>query len=313
MKILLLLFAGLMTPCLCYPQQNAYSAKVRMAIETYAFLKGQNSALEMIALQFPSLKKDVTKTSTVFIQAEQNIERFLKSQIGEEFTVLQKRIGTLLHKQFKNPIEKEKYARDFLEKIRQRSRFSSDSLITKGILSFAYEDVPHQEIIDGHTITFTTKGHPKAEKIILQVPIPKSWKAEEAEMPETVQQFTSYGGQGTEKILIVVYDLTQEDRDLTLTEKSILEMIPPEAKLLRTEPTIIDNNPGIITDTEETVNFGNKKMKIRMLQFMFIEKDKLYCLQGSIGPVEVNTNLEIPLKKYEPLFRIVASRANIDN
>lgn len=284
-----------------------------MAIETYAFLKGQNSALEMIALQFPSLKKDVAKTSTVFIRAEQNVERFLKSQIGEEFTVLQKRIGALLQEQFKNPIEKEKYARDFLEKIRHRSRFSSDSMVTKGILSFAYEDVPHQEIIDGHTIIFTTKGHPKAEKTILRVPIPKSWKAEEAEMPETVQQFTSYGGQGTEKILIVVYDLTQEDRNLTLSEKSIREMIPPEAKLLRSEPTIIDHNPGIITETEETLNFSNKKMKIRMLQFMFIEKGKLYCLQGSIGPAEVDTNLEIPLKKYEPLFRIVASRANVEN
>lgn len=54
-------------------------------------------------------------------------------------------------------------------------------------------------------------------------------------------------------------------------------------------------------------------MKIRMMQFMFTQKQKLYCLQGSIGPVHAEKNLDFQIKKYEPLFRLIASKANLVN
>jgi hypothetical protein len=45
----------------CYPQAKPYAPKVMLAVETYAFLKGQSAALKKVALQFPSLKEDVRK------------------------------------------------------------------------------------------------------------------------------------------------------------------------------------------------------------------------------------------------------------
>ena len=57
---------------------------------------------------------------------------------------------------------------------------------------------------DGHIKTFTTKVHPKAKQTALKIQVPKSWLAEEAKMPETVQQFTSCYGKGNEKFLIVI-------------------------------------------------------------------------------------------------------------
>lgn len=53
----LLLFIHLFSAGLFYAQQQAYSGKVKLAIETYAFLKGQNAALKKIAVQFPDTKK----------------------------------------------------------------------------------------------------------------------------------------------------------------------------------------------------------------------------------------------------------------
>lgn len=316
MKILLLFICSAFTSY-CYPQAKVYSPKVRLAIETYAFLKGQNVALDMIAAQFPVLKHDVAKAlknSNVFGQAERNIERFLENELDDsEFKILRAYISSLLSEQLKNPIEKEKYARDFLEQVNYRSRFNTDLLISKSILSFAYDDAPHQEITDGHIITFNTKGHPKAKEVHVKLPIPKSWKAEEAEMSQTIKQFTSYDGKGNEKFLIVVHDLTEEDQNLVLDEKSILEMIPPEARLIRSEAVIIDGNPGMMIEIEENLNSEHEKMKIRMLQFMFAQNQKLYCFQGSIGPVKVTENLDFQLKKYEPLFRLVASGARVDH
>lgn len=315
MRILILFICITFAPY-CYPQAKEYSPKVKLAAETYAFIRGQNAALEMIVVQFPFLKykvEKVRKSSKIFKKAEQNIERFLKSELDDsKYKMLQDYINTLLIEQLRNPIEKEKYARDFLEKIRFRLRFTADTSISKSILSFAYDDAPHQEITDGHTITFNTKDHPKAEEVALKLPIPKSWKAEEAEMPQTIKQFTSYDGKGNEKILILAYDLPDRDRNQLLDEKSIREMIPPEAKLIRIEAVVIDNNPAMMVEIEENLNSPKEKMKIQMLQFMFTQKQKLYCLQGSIGPVEVSTNLDYQLKKYEPLFRLMATSTRID-
>jgi hypothetical protein len=313
----LLLFICTAFASYCYPQTQIHTPKVRLAIETYAFLKGQSFALERIETQFPTLKDDLVATEKslkVFRQSQQNIESFLKSELDDSsFKVLQEHLGALLNEQFKNPIQQEKYARNFLEEVRLRSRLISDSLISKAILSFAYHDLPHKEITDGHIITFTTSGHPKAAEANLKMPIPKSWKAEEAEMSETVQQFTSYDGNGNAKILIVIYDLSDQERNMILNKKSIAEMLSPDAKLIRTEAVTIDGNQGMMIETEETLYSNSEKKKIRMLQFMFVEKQKLYCLQGSIGPSQIDENLEPQIRKYEPLFRLVATSASVDN
>ena len=314
-KLVLLLYC--VFPAFFYAQVQKYEPKVKLAIETYAFLKGQRSALQMVALQYPTLKPDIIaaekNSKVLFRRAERNIEHFLENEMTtEEFDIVQNRIDSLLNEQLKNPIEEKKYAMAFLKKVKERPHLIADTLLLKGILSFAYHDAPHQEITDGHIKTFTTKNHPKAEQTKLKLPIPKSWLAEEAEMPETIQQFTSYYGNGNEKIIIVAYDLPADKQDIILDEKSVSEMIPPQTNLIRTDAVKIDGKPGMMVEVEETIHFDTITMKVRMLQFMFIQKKKLYCLQGSIGPAAVTENLELQIKKYEPLFRLIASKTEID-
>jgi len=312
----LVLFIYCVFPALFYAQIPKYSPKVNFAIEIYAFLKGQNSALQKVASQFPELQLNVAaaekNSNVLFGRAKQNIEHFLQDELGNsEYNKLQNSLDSLLNKQLKNPIENEKYALDFLAKFKERSSSITDTLLLKGIISFAYHDAPHEEIIDSHSEIFTTQDHPKAEQSILKFPIPKSWLAEEAEMPETVQQFTSYYGKGNEKILIVIYDLPAEYDDVVLSQNSISKMIAPDANLIRTDAVTIDGRPAIMIEVEEIINSAAPEMKVRMLQFMFIHEGKLYCLQGSIGPVEVNKNLEFQIKKYEPLFRLIAANTQI--
>jgi len=317
-KLILSAFLLLVFTTVCDAQLQKYSPKVSFAIETYAFLKGQSTALEKISRQFPSLK---TKVVTVeqdskisFVRAQRNIEHFLQEELTvADYKILQKRIGCMLEAQIKSPIEKEEYAIDFLNLVSSRSYFIADTLVEKGILSFAYHDTPHQEITDGHFINFTTKNHPKSYRAGLKVPIPKSWLAQEAEMPHTIQQFTSHYGNGEARIVIVVYDLSAQQSEMILNERSITQMIPPESRLIQTDKIEIDGIPGIMIEAEQSLGYTDNQMKIRMLQFMFIQNQKLYCLQGSIGPVQASNNLDEKIKKYEPLFRLVASNTEFDN
>ncbi|UUF13026.1 MULTISPECIES: hypothetical protein [Flavobacterium] len=314
----ILIFFCFLNVCLCYPQQQQhYSPKVQLAIETYAFLKAQSAALKKVAMQFPCFTKEVRSleknAQAVFGRAEKNIEHFLQEELNDsQFTSLEKHIDSLVKEQLKNPIQKKKYADEFLENIKDKIEFSKDAAVHKGIISFAYHDAPHQEVTDGHSVKFTIEGHPKAEETVLTLPIPKSWTAQEAEMPATVQEFTSCDGKGNEKILILIHELPQEYQNFVLTEKSVLEMIPTQSRLIRTEPITIDNRTGIMVEIEEILDLPTNKMKVRMLQYMLAHEQKLFCLQGSIGPVSMHQNLDLEMRKYEPLFSLVAKGTQID-
>lgn len=312
----IVLFIYLAFPALFYAQVQKYNPKVNLAIETYAFLKGQDAALQSIALQFPNLKSNVAaaekSSKALFDRAQRNIERFLQEQLDKsEFSQLQNVLDLRINEQLKKPIEKEKYALDFLQIVHQRPHNLTDTVLLRGIMSFAYDDAPDKEMADGHIQLFSIEGHPKAKQGILKLSLPKTWLAEEAEMPETIQQFTSHYGKGNEKFLVIVYDLPRENHDLILNPKSISEMMSPQTKLIRTDTATIDGRPAMMVEAEETLISKNDKMKVRMLQFMFVHTGKLYCLQGSIGPVKVSHDLEHNIKKYEPLFRLIAARAQI--
>lgn len=307
--------------CICclfslkgFSQTSGNTPKINMAVETYSYLKGQNAALQRISMQFPSLKDNVEalqKNSVMlFSRAEKNIEHILEKELEKsEYNRLKNQIRSFLSK-FKDPIQKKKHAEDFLDKVKERSLVKDDSQISKALLSFAYHDKPHQEITDGHLKTFTTKGHPKAVKSTVTIPIPKSWKAEDAEMPETIQQFTSFNGNGSEKILIVIYE---PDHGFVLNESVVPQMLDPQTDLIRTETITIDGKQGIMAECEQILDPPKNKIKIRMLQFMVAAEKKLYCFQGSIGPAASSENLEIQLKKFEPLFRLIVSKAQIEN
>ena len=114
-------------------------------------------------------------------------------------------------------------------------------------------------------------------------------------------------------MIIVVYDLPQELQGVKLNEKSVTAFLPLQTKLIRTEAITIDEASGLMIEVEELLNYQNEKMKIRMLQFMFLDQHKLYSLQGSIGPRDTVEDFGLQMKKYEPLFRLIPSKTELDN
>ncbi len=49
------------------------------------------------------------------------------------------------------------------------------------------------------------------------------------------------------------------------------------------------------------------KIKLRMLQFMFIKGNKMYMLQFTVASEKTDTDLNIEMKKYLPFYRLVAN------
>lgn len=304
-------------PTFCLAQEG-FNPKISYALETYAFLKGQDAALEKVAGQFPELSADVRaaekKLDKAFGQAEYNINQYLKKEL--EYSQLQKfhkQIDSLLDIELQYPVEKESHAKEFLKQVVQRPENIYGSAVSKGILSFKYHNEPHQEILDGHVNIFETKDHPKADNVSISVPIPASWLAEETAMPQTIQQFTSCNGNGTEKIFVVLHDLPDDYGRLELNTNTITNFLSPQSNLIRTEPVSIDGVQAYMAEVEELIEFGGRTMKIRMLQFLVVKNQKLYCIQGSTLPSLTAANLEPMIRKNEKLFRLIADRTDLDN
>jgi hypothetical protein len=313
MNKLIMLIA--MTCCFAmklYAQSDA--SKMQHAVNAYAFLYGQEQSLLKIAVQFPALNDEIQKMSSgafLFNRAKTNIESYLKGGLPEgEFNRLQKEIATSAQKAFEKPIESEAYARNYLGEVRQRLDGGMDIPMCRTILSFAYEDFPENEMTDGYTIMYNIDEHQKAKKANLKIVIPRSWAASEAEQAETVQQFTSCGGHGSEKILIMIHELPEVDDDM-FSEAAIREMMPPDTQLFRTECMTIAGTRAAVTETEEIFKGKQYELKVRMLHFMFAKGGKLFCIQGSVGPSPKNVDLNAHLQKYMPLFRKVAMSIDV--
>lgn len=304
-------------PTFCIAQQ-ALPPKVSYALETYAFLKGQDAALDKVAAEFPELSADVRaaekKLDKAFGLAAYNITQYLKKEL--EYSQLQKfhnQIDSLLDMQLQYPVEKKSHAKEFLKHVVQRPKNIYGSSVSKGILSFKYHNEPHQEILDGHVNVFETKDHPKAPNVSISIPIPASWLAEETAMPQTIQQFTSCNGNGTEKIYVLLYNLPDDYGPVELNKNTVTNFLSPQSTLIRTETVSIDGAPAYMTEVEELIEFGGRTMKIRMLQFLVVKNQKLYCIQGSTLPSLTAENLEPMIRKNEKLFRLIAAQTDLDN
>ncbi|WP_427874112.1 hypothetical protein [Flavobacterium sp. MMS24-S5] len=165
----MLLFIYCLSAVHCCSQTRYPSEKVQLAIETYAYLKGQNAALKKVAGQFPSFTKQVSELQKnahpVFGRAERNIEDFLQQELNDsQFNAVEKHVDSLINEQLKNPIEKKEYAGSFLEQVKDKIAFSSNAAVPKGIISFAYHDAPHEEVTDGHIINFSTDELSKSRR-----------------------------------------------------------------------------------------------------------------------------------------------------
>ena len=64
-----------------------------------------------------------------------------------EFNSVIKTVDSLLNEQLKHPIERKEYACEFLEKVRKGLLLNTETSLTKSIISYAYSDAPHHEII----------------------------------------------------------------------------------------------------------------------------------------------------------------------
>ena len=299
---------------------NLKKPKYKRVSEAYGYLTGQEYSLDLIKKEFPQFEMSILKAqmsfNSTFGKSKEGMKKYLAEYLGQnEFSQYEEKLISELKKMLGNQTFTEEIATNFISEVESRAKGNIASTVLETLLSFQFSDRPQDELTSGFTTTFKTKGDPKSKNTDWQIKVPKSWKAEEADRPNIIQKFTSDYGAGNQSIMLMVkemplpkgYKITKEELNDLFTEKEMKDMVPDGGKFISFTKMTLDNNIGGMIEFEQTIERLDFKIKIRMVQFMFIRGNKMYTLQGTVGSEKADTDLSLEMKKYLPLYRLVAN------
>lgn len=305
---------------------NLKKPKYKRVSEAYGYLTGQDYSLDLIKKEFPHFEMNILKAqmsfNSTFGESKERMKKYLTEYLGQnEFKEYEDTLISEMKKLLGNQKITEEIATNFISEVETRAKGNIASPIIETLLSFQFYDRPQDEITTGFTTTFKTKGHLKSKNTDWQIKVPKSWKAEEADRPNIIQKFTSDYGSGNQTIMLMIkemplpedYKITKEELNDFFTEKAMKDIVPEGGKFISFTKMTFDNNIGGMIEFEQTMDRMDFKMKIRMVQFMFVRGNKMYVLQGTVGSEKTNTDLSLEMKKYLPVYKLVANTIVIND
>lgn len=298
--------------------ENLIKSKYKRTSEAYGYLLGQEHVLNLIKKEFPQLELNVLKAqmsfNSTFGKTKKGIEIYLKEYLGKEkYREYEEKLTVEIQKILNNQLFTKDSAIEYILQVESRSKGNINSTVLETLLSFEYYDRPQDEFISGFTKIFRTNGHPKSKSTDWQIRIPMSWKAEEADRPNIIQKFISDYGSGNQSIMLVVkelpknYKLTSAEINLFFSENEIKGMVPEGGKFISFTKIRLDNNIGGMLEFEQISKNFESNVKIRMLSFMFLNRNKLYSLQCTVGSQKIDIDLSLDMKKFLPLYKLVAN------
>lgn len=305
---------------------NFKKPKYKRVSEAYGYLIGQEHSLNLIKKEFPQFEMSILKAqmefNSTFGKAKEGMIKYLVEYLGQsDFNEYEEKSTAEMQKSIGNQTFTEEIATNFIEEVENRAKGKIASTVLETILSFQFYDRPQDELTSGFTIIYKTKGHLKSKNTDWQIKVPKSWKAEEADRPNIIQKFTSDYGSGNQSIMLIVnemplpkgYKITKEELSEFFTENEMKDMVPESGKFISFTKMTFDNNIGGMIEYEQTMERLDFIIKIRMVQFMFVIGNKMYMLQCSVASEKADTDLVLEMKKYLPLYKLVANTIVIND
>jgi len=294
--------------------------KQERVITAYSYLKGQEYSLNLIKDKFPELVPSIIMVEanfdSAFGAAKERIKNYLSQFLSEsEFKENDKKLISELSKVMNKQALTKEASINFIAEVENRAKGNIQSPILETLLSYQYSEKPQDELLKGFTMTFKTTGHLKSKNTNWQIKVPKSWRAQEADDPNIIQKFISDYGNGDPTLMLMVqemalpegYKITKEELNDFFTEKGMRAMVPAGGKFISFTRMSLDNNKGGMVELEQVGGGPDFKVKIRMVQFMFVRDNKMYILQGTVFSKKIDTDLTLDMEKYLPLYKLVAN------
>lgn len=230
---------------------SASSREVKNVTQAHGYVMGQNYALDYIQKKFPELERDVTLCKLEFLTSPFGEGwRYINNTFRKNPEVYSKITGlttATIEEQIKNISRKE--AEQFILDVFERSKGNIPEHIASTLLKYnrRYQKKPEQEMLEGWSTTFRTKGHAKAGSIDLSINLPVTWDKEEGIRPHIVQSFTRVYDDA-HIILSIIIDKPKDNSAIdNATFQAYIrshrhsEFIPPQSKYISSKEYSLEN------------------------------------------------------------------------
>jgi hypothetical protein len=315
---IILIILSIKPNTLCTQNLSITQPKYIRASEAYGFVLGQEFTLNKIKYNFPQYVAELQRVELLFNvcfgRSKKKIIVYLKEYLGDEnFEKYDSELKSKSLEMLETLKLEAEIIEAFIIEVENRSKGNIPSPILETLLSFQFSDYPEDEFNYGFTKTYKTFGHTKSKGTDWQLKVPISWISQEAERPNIIWKFTSDYGSGLQNITMMVKEvsdnhiLTNEEISFFLTTDGLKIMVPDGARYISSSVTTIDNLKSGVIECEQVIQNIDFSIKIRMLQFVFIYKNKIYSVGCTTSALSETINLDAEMKKYLPLFKLVAN------
>jgi hypothetical protein len=253
-----------------------------------------------------------------FGSARVSVEERLAEVSGSAWAERDAMTRSELRKQLKGGLLTTAEASAFVDTVRDRARGKIDSPFIETLLSHnpTYVAMPSQELLDGFTRSYETKGHSKAKGVSLRLTVPLSWIAAEGERPNIVQKFKSKCGHGSDEVMIQVMSLPlpdgakleEQDLEQMFADESLKEMVPAGAILIETRSITLEGQPAGRLDYEQSAERLDKMVFIRNETFVTACGTCLIMLScNTAGVLTESDSLRARFATMQPTYALIAN------
>lgn len=260
--------------------ESAYKGFAR----AYGFVYAQQLSLEHIARAYPELKRDAELAQLAFqLTFPRAVDRLgsAVSAVGDP-AALNQRLATQLDGQIQGLTYEQSV--DFIKLVNSRAAGNVSSPELEFILAAVFEDAPVREFSNRFRQSFKAAGHAKAKGLRVDLQLPKSWLAEEANRPNIVKKWTSANGTGLETVLLLVKTLggervTKADVAEYIKSGDIKDMVPDEGRLISAKAITIEAQPGFVVEFDSISERAGSTLALRSEMYAVIFGDYFVSVQ----------------------------------
>lgn len=281
----------------------------------YGFCQGQKYGLERISSAFPDVKMNLRQSELKFDALFGKSCSFFDSVLSDD---VKQQADTF----FKNemaafPLTSVNVT-EFLGRMQDRANGKIESPFLETLLTWHpdFKDNPDLEITRGFTKTYSTKGHPKAKGLHLEVQVPISWKSREGTRPNIIQYFRAKNGFSDIAFSLMVRDVlppkgtrfTQRDIDAMFSTRSLRDFVDEGEILVESKPIVLEGLKGGFWVIDSKVERLDRKIDIRMVQYGVFFKNRFIFLQFMIlNEGKTRSDLLHSFETNRELFNLVAN------
>jgi hypothetical protein len=179
-------------------------------------------------------------------------------------------------------------ADEFVRRVSRRAAGEIESPILAYLLAVTYLDSPVSEFRAGHRQRYSTDGSGKAQGLMLEVSVPKSWRAMDGTRPHVVQKWTSQDGTGLETIALQIRqgetpDPSRERLEGLVRTGEIRSLMPASSTLLSARVITIETLPALWIESTATTQRVDTTFQLHQAEVVVYFRGKAIVLTCSSG------------------------------